>query len=75
MQPPHRLLEAGRCLAPHRTTLPGPGVSGDPRSEIKEEPKAGDIRGGGHPAITAPRATDAQTSPITRTSQTDQRYQ
>ena len=38
-----------RGFGPHNTARPVPRAPGVPRSEIKEEPKAGDIRGGGHP--------------------------
>ena len=37
----------------HHTALPVPRAPGGPRSEIKEEAKPGDIRGGGHPVSSA----------------------
>ena len=37
----------------YRTLLPMPRVRGVSRSEIKEEPKAGDIRGGRYPVASA----------------------
>jgi hypothetical protein len=41
--------ESGWC----NTAFPVPRAPGVPRSEIKEEPKAGDIRGGEYPAPSA----------------------
>jgi len=40
-------------------------ASGAPRSEIKEEPKAGDIRGGEYPVAFAP-ALNKELSPCKR---------
>ena len=37
-------------IGQHNAASPVARASGDPRSEIKEEPKAGDIRGGDYPA-------------------------
>jgi hypothetical protein len=44
---------AARLCGQHNGALPGQRAWGGPRSEIKEEPKAGDIRGGGHPVALA----------------------
>lgn len=45
----------GRACAPVRvpTAVPVSEAPGSPRSEIKEEAKPGDIRGGGHPVASA----------------------
>ncbi len=53
--------DAQWLIRPHNAAYPVPRVLGIPRSEIKEEPKAGDIRGGGYPAPSAraPSATHA----------------
>jgi len=44
---------AVRLCGQHNGGLSEPRAWGGPRSEIKEEPKAGDIRGGGHPVALA----------------------
>ena len=51
----HRHGLPATCLIRlHTAMYPGQRPSGGPCSEIKEEPKAGDIRGRGYPVASAP---------------------
>ena len=55
-----RYLDRRRHLCgQHNGGLPEPRAWGGPRSEIKEEPKAGDIRGGEYPVACAPAPNKA----------------
>ena len=49
-----RGLPAQRLIRLHNAMYPGQRPSGGLCSEIKEEPKAGDIRGRGYPMASAP---------------------
>ena len=55
--------DAQSLIGRHHRPFHVPRVLGVPRSEIKEEPKAGDIRGGGYPVSSA-RTPDPRASTL-----------
>ncbi len=54
-----RGLSAPRLLDEYKALFPVPGTLGVSRSEIKEEAKPGDIRGGRYPAFPARAPTSS----------------
>ena len=53
-------------ISGYRTLFPVPRVWGVSRSEIKEEAKPGDIRGGRHPVASARTLNEAAAQPKTQ---------